>query len=111
MSSEKRDRIISKVKAKYWSKTHKFGIRMPKSVKEALQINASTGTNFWRKAINKEMKNVMVAFEYVEAEDLEEDSEHINCHMIFDINGPHQEGKACGWRPHNTTSPKREHVF
>jgi len=81
----KRDRIISKVKAKYWSKTHKFGIRMPKSVKEALQIDQDTGTDFWRKAIDKEMKNVMVAFKYTTAEDLDKNSEHIVCHMIFDI--------------------------
>ena len=32
---KKRNRIISKVKSKYWHRTHKFGIRIPKSVKEA----------------------------------------------------------------------------
>ena len=32
----KRDRIISKVKLKYWKRTHKFGIRLPKTVDEAL---------------------------------------------------------------------------
>ena len=26
------NRIIAKVKAKYWRKTHKFGIRVPKSI-------------------------------------------------------------------------------
>ena len=29
------DRIISKVEAKYWQTTHKFGIRIPKTVEEA----------------------------------------------------------------------------
>jgi hypothetical protein len=33
-----RNRIISKVKSRYWKMTHKFGIRLPKSVEEALEI-------------------------------------------------------------------------
>ena len=31
----RRDRIIKKVKSRYWSRTHKFGIELPKSVGEA----------------------------------------------------------------------------
>jgi hypothetical protein len=41
----RRNRIISKVKSKYWKTTHKFGIRLPHSVKQALQIDEETGTN------------------------------------------------------------------
>jgi hypothetical protein len=51
----KRNRIISKVKSRYWKTTHKFGIQLPHSVEEALQIDEETGTDFWGKAINKEM--------------------------------------------------------
>jgi hypothetical protein len=54
----RRNRIISKVKSKYWKTTHKFGIRLPHSVKQALQIDEETGTDLWRRAIEKEMKNV-----------------------------------------------------
>jgi hypothetical protein len=107
----KRDRVISKVKAKYCSNTHKYGIRMPKSVKEALQIDASMGTNYWRKAIDKEMKNVMVAFEYVEAEDLEEDSEHIGCHMIFDIKMDLTRKARLVAGGHTTTPPPKENTY
>jgi hypothetical protein len=32
----KRDRIIKKVKLRYWDRTHKYGILLPKSVEEAL---------------------------------------------------------------------------
>ena len=35
----RRNRIIAKVNDKYWRKTHKFGIRVPKSVDEALEID------------------------------------------------------------------------
>lgn len=107
----KRDRIISKVKTKYWSKTHKFGIRMPKSVKEALQIDKATGTDFWRKAIDKEMKNVMVAFEYCEAEDLDKDSEFIRCHMIFDIKMDLTRKARLVAGGHMTEAPPKENTF
>jgi hypothetical protein len=37
------DRIISKVKTRYWKKTHKYGIEMPKEVRQALAIDARNG--------------------------------------------------------------------
>jgi hypothetical protein len=57
-----RNRIISKVKSRYWKTTHKFGIEVPKDVTQALAIDSKTGTDFWRKAIEKEMLNVTPAF-------------------------------------------------
>ena len=63
---KKRDRLNGKVKSKYWRNTHKFGICIPKSVREAIEIDNSTGTDFWQKAIAKEMKNVHIAFELLE---------------------------------------------
>jgi hypothetical protein len=35
---------------------------LPKSVEEALEINRTTSTDFWRKAINKEMSCVKIAW-------------------------------------------------
>ena len=89
----KRDRIISKVKTKYWRTTHKFGIEVPKSVDEAYAIDRRTGTTFWTDAINKEMKNVRVAFEALEGvtpETMREGKvkpgyKYCGTHMIFDI--------------------------
>ena len=40
---KQRNRIISKVKSKYWKTTHKFGIKLPHSVKEALEIDKQNG--------------------------------------------------------------------
>ena len=31
----KRNRIIGKLRSKYWVRTHKFGVKIPKSVQEA----------------------------------------------------------------------------
>jgi hypothetical protein len=52
------EQIISKVKSRYWQTTHKFGIRLPKTVTEAaLEIDKVTDMDFWRKAVNKEMNH------------------------------------------------------
>eukprot|EP00980_Cylindrotheca_fusiformis_P025880 scaffold14789_cov72-Cylindrotheca_fusiformis.AAC.2 len=65
---KKRNRILSKVKSKYWRTTHKFGIELPHSVEEAYEIDKRTGTLHWTKAIEKEMKKIssLQAFEKVE---------------------------------------------
>jgi hypothetical protein len=60
----RQDRSIKKVKSRYWKRTHKFRIEMPKSVLEALKIDRDMGTDFWRKLIDKEMKNVLPAFQF-----------------------------------------------
>ena len=40
---KKRNRIIAKIKSKYWMHTHKFGIHIPKSAKEAKELDAANG--------------------------------------------------------------------
>lgn len=84
----KRDVIVSKLKTKYWDRSHKYGIRIPKSVKEALQIDKENGNTYWYDAIMKEMKNVRIAFEsfHGNVNDLNAKGyERITCHMIFDV--------------------------
>ena len=83
---KKRDCIISSIHTRYAKRTHKFGIQVPMTVEEALAIDKATNTTFWHDAIKKEMKNVMVAFRF-----LDPDAQSpigykwIKCHMIFDI--------------------------
>ena len=60
---KKRNRIIAKVKCKYWIRTHKFCIWVPKSVQEAKRIDEQNGDTLWWDSICKEMANVRVAFE------------------------------------------------
>jgi hypothetical protein len=92
----RRNRIIAKVKRRYWSLTHKFGIQVPKTVEEALQIDESTGTTFWFDAIKKEMEKVKIALEFCEDWTPEQirqglvrkdfvGYQEINCHMVFDV--------------------------
>ena len=84
---KKRNRVIAKVKSKYWIRTHKFGIKIPKTVEEARRFDAENGNTFWWDAILKEMKNVRPAFEVWEksAGDIPPGFQQIKCHLIFDI--------------------------
>ena len=82
----KRDRIISKTQ-RHWLKTHKYGIRVPRTVEEAIQIDTVNGNTFWWDAIMKEMKNVRPAFEVFEGpkEDIPIGYQQVKCKMIFDV--------------------------
>ena len=84
---KKRDRIISKTASKYWQKTHTYGVRIPHTVKEAIDIDKENGDTLWWDAILQEMKNVRPSFEAYEVnkEDLPPGYQQIKCHMIFDI--------------------------
>jgi hypothetical protein len=83
---KKRERIIAAIKIRASKRSHKFGLEVPMSVKRALEIDQETGTDLWRKAIEKEMHHVLCAFEILD-EDAPEPrmSKRIPCHMIFDI--------------------------
>jgi hypothetical protein len=59
-----RERILAKFKSRYFSRTHKFGVHLPKRVQEVYRIDRDTGTDFWTKAIEREIKKVMVAFKF-----------------------------------------------
>ena len=88
---KKKNRIIAKIKSKYWEKTHKYGIRIPKSVKEALEIDAeneAAGIEVpkWWDAIMKEMKNVRIAFKEYEG-DVKGmvGYQKVRCHIIHHV--------------------------
>jgi hypothetical protein len=83
---KKRMVIVSKLKSKYWQRTHKYGIRIPKSVEEAYDIDKQNGNKLWTEGICKEMEKVRVA---VQESNTTPDKligyQEIGLHMIFDI--------------------------
>ena len=84
---KKRNQIISKVKSKYWLRTHIFGIQIPKSVEEAKHLDQENGNTLWWEAICNEMRNIRPAFEVWEkdVEHIPPGYQQIKCHMIFDV--------------------------
>ena len=83
---KKRDRIITAVAKQYHKITHKFGIRVPKSVTEAEQVDNDNGNTLWQDAIKKEMDAVCVALKVLNGDEKPPPTyQHILCHMIFDV--------------------------
>ena len=58
---------------------------MPKTVAEALAIDRRNENTLWHDAIDKEMKNVMAAFEFKDDNVMPIAHKHIDLHMIFDV--------------------------
>jgi hypothetical protein len=84
---KKKERIISKIKTRYLQRDQKFGILIPKTVKEALKIDEETGTTYWADAIKKEMGgNIIPALRILEeGEAAPVRSKEIPCHIVFDV--------------------------
>ena len=83
---KKKERIIKLVQNRVPKKGMKFGIVVPGSVKEALRLDHENGNDLWSKAIDKELKNVLVAFKLLqEDENVPVGSKLIPYHIIFDV--------------------------
>ncbi len=86
---KKHDQIISLVCKRttcYLKRTHKFGVDVPKTVKEALALDRKNGNTLWADAIAKEMKEVRIAFNILpDGCSAPVGYQKIPCHKIFDV--------------------------
>jgi hypothetical protein len=77
---------VKKHNPRFLTRTHKFGIEVPKTIKDALEIDHRNGNTFWADAIAKEMKDIRVAFKILlDRQSAPIGYQKISCHMIFDI--------------------------
>ena len=81
--------IIKAVAARhshYHKRYEKFGQELPKTVKHALEIDHTTGTDFWRQAIIKEMGSIDPCIDLIpEGKDPPPGYEFIRTNIVFDI--------------------------
>ena len=83
---KKRSRILSKLKSKYWLRTHKYGCEIPKTIADAKRIDAANKNTLWQDAIELEMKSVRVAFELYNGDPTNlKGYKSVGTHLIFDI--------------------------
>ncbi len=86
---KKCDQIISLVCRRtdcYLKRTHKFGIEIPKTVKEVLALDRKNGNTLWADAITKEMREVPIAFNILpDGGSAPIGYQKIPCHMVFDV--------------------------
>jgi hypothetical protein len=61
-------------------------MELPKTVKEALELDKENANTFWADAIAKEMKDASVAFKILlDGQSAPIGYQKIPCHMMFDI--------------------------
>ena len=83
---KKRDAIVSAVSNRVRQTTHKYGIEVPRSVAEAKDIDARNNNRYWQNAIDKEMKNVEIAFEILPfGQRAPPDWSASSGHLVFDV--------------------------
>ena len=77
---------MKKQNPRFLKRTHKFGIEVPWTAREALEIVQKNGNTFWADTIAKEMKDICVAFKILlNGQSAPIGYQKIQCHMIFDI--------------------------
>ena len=78
--------FIQKIKSKYYQRTHKYGIRIHKNVREAQDIGTVNGNTVWMEYVLMEIKNNRVVFETYKGkiEDIVRYQE-ISGHLIYDV--------------------------
>ena len=83
---KRRKRIIAAVNNRYYKRTHKFGIEVPKTFSDCLRIDKENGNTLWQDAVRKEMSKVRIAFQAIgDAEDPPPTYQEIRCHLIYDV--------------------------
>ena len=71
----------------YKATTHKYGIEVPRTIKEALRFDQKNGDTKWTDATKKEMANVGIAFEIQPRDVLKAPPGWTKAsgHLIFDV--------------------------
>ena len=83
---KKKHQIISKIKSKYWQRSYKYGIRIPKTVKEALEIDKNNNDKLWENSIAEEMPKIRNATRIFNGDPKSLIGyQQITGHIIFDI--------------------------
>ena len=83
---KKRTRILNKVKTRMRKNNIKFGVVVPRTVKEAIELDRMNGNNLWQDAIKKEYDSVNVAFKLLkDGESIPPTYQEITCHLIFEV--------------------------
>jgi hypothetical protein len=83
---KKKNRLIKTMKKHHVRRGFKFGIQIPTTWEEAIDLDKENGNNFWLEATMKELSNVCIAFD-IQGRDKTPPVGYrrIPCHLIFDI--------------------------
>ena len=83
---KKQDRLIKSAVSRHKRKGYKFGIRIPTTVEEALELDEASENTFREDAIMKERKGVRIAFDIQDTKSkIPPGHSYVDLMMIFDI--------------------------
>jgi hypothetical protein len=83
---KKRDFIISAVRARFVRRDYKFGIKVPSNIAAAHALDLENGDDYWERSVEKEMKNVRVAFKVLDkGQRAPVGYQRIPCMLIYDV--------------------------
>ncbi len=81
-----RDRAIAAVSARAKRVNHKYGVEIPFTIEDAYALDRKNGDTHWHDAINKEMGNLIVAFDIMEDEEpMPVGYTLASGHLVFDV--------------------------
>ena len=81
----KRDVILSSVKARVRKANVKYGIKVPRSQKEAIAFDEDNGNTFWQDAIDLEMNTILPGFDFPEDGKPPPGFTKSSGHLVFDV--------------------------
>ena len=82
----KREVILAAVKSRIRKTTHKYGIKIPRDMEHAHEIDLRNGNTMWRDALKKEMYHVGVAFEILdEGAHVPHGWKRVTGHLVWDV--------------------------
>ncbi len=86
LTIRRRNKIIAAINSRAKRITHIYGIQVPRAIEEALRIDKENNEQHWRKAIDKEMENLKVAFDILpEGSKPPPGYTLASGHLVFDI--------------------------
>ena len=103
---KKRNRIIAAINKRVTKKGYQFGIEVPSTVAEAIQIDRKNGNTLWQDAIKTEMDTVSIAFRVLDDdEEIPPGYQQISCHLICTVKMENFKRKARYVAGGHTTEP------
>jgi hypothetical protein len=81
-----RHHIIAVVTKCYHKRNHKFGIAVPKTWDDCIQLDKENSNYIWQDKVINEIKNVRISFKIINGnEAIPPTYQQITCHMIFTV--------------------------
>jgi hypothetical protein len=103
---KKRDSIISTVRARFIRRDYKFGIKVPANIAEARALDAENRDDTWECSVEKEMKNVRVAFKILDdGQAIPVGYQRLPCMLIFDLRI--LQGRHAWWQEATSHNPQQ----